>query len=223
MGKPPVSGYIYYPDHLAAIRSITIKPLTAPLATLRSIVQALGMLAEPVFRDLLPSMLQYFRTRASPYGREIFDGKRDMSMGEYYAHRMGRGMVDKVMSAGIHGITGGDIWKLSMASAPFPDLLLPSGNEPITHVRVRQADYEMMTDIAKDKPTFDLATEYLDANAIWFRDGFCTLTDALGDALKANPNVTIKMGDPVTSVRYDGSFDGMLVRTSLVVTALCVY
>jgi oxygen-dependent protoporphyrinogen oxidase len=138
-----------------------------------------------------------------------------MSVGEYFTHRLGRGIVDKIMSAGIHGMTGGDIWKLSMAGSPWPDLLLPPGNEPMTHVRVRQVDYEMMTDIVKDKPTFDLATDFLDANAIWFREGFCTLTDALGEALMENPNVTIKTGEPVTSVDYDNASDRVLVRNSV--------
>lgn len=208
----PVSGYIYYPDRLVALPSLKLKPLTAPLETLKSIGNVLSLLTEPLFRDVIPSLFNFFRTQDSPYTREIFQGKRDMSMGDYFSHRLGKGVVDKIMSAGIHGIYGGDIYNLSMASAPWPDLLMPGGDEPMTHTRVRQVDYELMKDVLLEEGVFDLATEYLDAKAIWFHDGFETLTDALADDLKRNPNVTIKMGEPITSVSYDGGSDRVMVR-----------
>lgn len=210
-----MSGLIYYPDHLVSLPKVDFKPLTAPFATLSSIVRLLRLLfREPLYRDFVPSLFHFMRTRAHPYNSEVFKGQKDVSVGDFLAFRFGgTGLVDKVFSAAIHGITGGDIWKLSMASGPWADMLLvPDFDLPITHVVARRADYEMATQIAEDKATHDLAAAHVDAGSLWFRNGFSTLTNALADALRNNPNVTIKTGEPVQSVRYSDRDDRVLVR-----------
>lgn len=143
----------------------------------------------------------------------MFKGQRDMSIGEYFAYRLGGlDLVDKAMSAMIHGITGGDIWKLSMVNGPFADTLLWRSDLPVTDVLTRPADYEMMRQVAADRKTYSLAKRYLHANSIWFRKGFSTLPNALADALRNNPNVTIKTGEPVNSIRYHDGSDRIFVR-----------
>lgn len=133
-------------------------------------------------------------------------------MGEFFARRFGgRGLVDKVLSAVVHGITGGDVWKLSMGSGPFANALGVPASSPFGCAWVRQADYELMRTLTEDKATFDLANHYKNADALWFRDGFNTLTNALAASLRNNPNVTIQTGEPVESIRYLDSSDRVAV------------
>jgi oxygen-dependent protoporphyrinogen oxidase len=207
-----VSGYIYYPDHLVGLPQTTIAPFKDPLGALWTLAKLAGLFFEPVFRDLFRSILSLSRTKGNHYQKEMQEGRSDMSIGDYFAYRLGGpGLVDKAMSAMVHGVSGGDIWKQSMASGFLADQLVPTGEEPITDVRVRANDYEMMTVLAKDKAILDLATQHLDSNALWFRDGFTTLTDALANALKKNPNVTFKMGEPASLVAYSKDFDKVAV------------
>ncbi|KAK4042539.1 hypothetical protein C8A01DRAFT_44424 [Parachaetomium inaequale] len=209
-----IAGYIYYPDHLVGLPQGIVSPVKNPLAFLGALAKLVGLLFEPVFRDFFRAILSLSRTSKNHYRKEMLEGHSDMSIGDYYAYRFGGpGLVDKAMSALVHGVSGGDVWKQSMASGFLADQLVPTGEEPITDVRVRCNDYEMMTVLAKDKAILDLATQHLDSNALWFRDGFTTLTNALANALEKNPNVTIKTGDPVSLVAYSKDFDKVAIHT----------
>ncbi|SPQ18121.1 2957ed3d-b889-4060-818b-25abf414d309 [Thermothielavioides terrestris] len=205
------TAYIYYPNRLVPIPRIS---RAGPLRTLDSILDLVPALFQPVFRDVIPSALHNARTTGDPYTADILEGRSDVSVGDYFAYRFGRtGLVDKVFSAVTHGMTGGDVWKQSLASGSWADYLPRNDGEPVTRVRVRRADYALMNQLVRDKAVFDLATEHLDSGSLWFRNGMSTLTNALADALRKNPNVTIKMGDPVTSVRYLDNFDRVFITT----------
>lgn len=209
-----VAGFIYYPDHLVGIPNVTISPFKDPLGALGSLAKLASTMAEPVFRDIVPSIFNIFRTKNSQYQKDLFTGRMDMSVGDYYAYRFGRpGLVDKVMSAMVHGITGGDVWKQSMASGFFADQLVPVEDEPITNVPVRTADLKMMMQLVLNKATFDLASQHLKSSALWFRDGFSTLPNALVDALEKNPNITIKTRDPAIALSYNSEADKVNVST----------
>ncbi|KAK4153078.1 hypothetical protein C8A00DRAFT_43958 [Chaetomidium leptoderma] len=213
-GEDQVAGYIYYPDHLVGLPRGFPNPLKDPLGALRAVAKLAALLAEPVFRSLVPAVLNLLSSKSDPYRAEMFNGRSDMSVGDYYAYRFGGpGVVDNVMSAMTHGITGGDVWKQSMASGFMADHLVPTEDQPITEVQVRCADHAMMRRMIKNKATFDLASQHLDSSALWFRDGFSTLPNALADALKKNPNVTIKTGDPVTGVHYDEMLTQVAITT----------
>ncbi|KAL2165239.1 hypothetical protein VTH06DRAFT_535 [Thermothelomyces fergusii] len=208
-----ISGFIYYPDHLVPLPKVIIRP-SDPLGALRQLAGLARLLFEPVFRDLLPAIPNLFRTRNDPLKDDLFHGRRDVSVGEYYARRLGGpAMVDKVLSAMIHGITGGDVWEMSMGSGFLADQLVPIEDEPITNVRVRSADYETMLQLARDRAVFDLAARHLDSSAVWFRNGFATLTDALAAALRENPNVTVLTGTPVTRLEYVEDADKVAVHS----------
>jgi protoporphyrinogen/coproporphyrinogen III oxidase len=207
-GEESVAGFIYYPDHLVGIPNVTLNPFKDPLGTLASLAKLAATMAEPVFRDILPSILNIFRTKNSQYQKDMFMGRTDMSVGDYYAYRFGRpGLVDKVMSAMVHGITGGDVWKQSMGSGFFADQLVPVEDQPITNVMVRTADLKMMMQVVSDQSVYDLASEHLKSSALWFRDGFSTLPNALAEALERNPNVTIKTRDPAVALSYNSELD----------------
>jgi oxygen-dependent protoporphyrinogen oxidase len=206
-GEESFAGFIYYPDRLVGIPTAKFS-LRDPVGSFRSFDRLMSMLVEPVFRGLMSALLSILRTRNNQYEKDMFHKGTDMSMGDYFAYRVGgRGLVDRVMSAMTHGITGGDIYKLSMASGTFADQLVPTDDQPITHVPVRAADYGMMRQMIKDKDVFDLAAQHIKSSALWFRDGFGTLPRAMADALRQNPNVTFRLGDRVENVRYHSETD----------------
>jgi oxygen-dependent protoporphyrinogen oxidase len=209
-----VAGFLYYPDHLVGIPKLSMKPLQDPIGAIKSIINMVPTLTEPVFRELIPAVFNMMKSQNNQYQMDMFKGHRDMSMGDYVSYLCGgSGFVDKVVSAMVHGVTGGDVWKMSMGSGFMADSLVPRDDLPISQTRVRVADYELMTQLVGDKAVFDLASQHLDSSALWFRNGFSTLTAALAAALKANTNVTIKLNEPVTKVSYVDSLDRVSVRT----------
>lgn len=209
----PLPAYIYYPDRLVALPKPPKSMLRYVFGSLNSFINVIRMLTEPLFRGLIPGMLNVIRTkRNNPYEKDLFEGRSDMSVGDYYSHLFGdRGLVDRFLSALVHGVTGGDVWKMSMSSGFLSDYLVPTEGQPISHAVVRSVDWDMVPQLLKNKAVFDLASRHLGAGALWFRDGFTTLPEALAAALGKNPNVTIKTGTPVHLVDYNKSKDQVAV------------
>ncbi|KAK3989181.1 hypothetical protein QBC44DRAFT_328142 [Cladorrhinum sp. PSN332] len=214
MGELP-DRYIYYPDHLVQLPRAPgqglINKIGWALGTAKQIIQ------EPLYEGLLPSLVNLTFGGHDLEGNAILSGRSDVSVGNYFALRLGRrDLVDNAMSAMMHGIYGGDVWKLSMASSPFAHRLTPDfGRQlPITDTAIRLEDRDLMISILKDnKDVFDLATDCLKANMLWFPDGLSSLTDRLIQELNKNPNVTIKTGERVTAVRYHEKTDSVAITT----------
>ncbi|KAK3300301.1 uncharacterized protein B0H64DRAFT_380544 [Chaetomium fimeti] len=209
-----VAGYIYYPDRLVAIPKASKTMLRDMFGSVSGLVKTFTMLAQPLFRDLIPSCFHILRNKDNPYQKDMFEGRSDMSIGDFFSHSFGRpGLVDKVLSGMIHGITGGDVWKLSMGSGFLADHTMPNNIRRIGCSPVRTADFEMMVALLKNKAVFDLASQHLDTSALWFRDGFSTLPKALAAALEKNPIVTIRTGTPVRLVDYREDVDKVAIHT----------
>jgi oxygen-dependent protoporphyrinogen oxidase len=204
----PLAAYVYYPDRLVALPT-----LRTMFGSLSAIMNTIIMFTQPVFRGLIPSIIKLARNASkNPYRKDLFEGRKDMSVGDYYSHVLGdRGLVDRLLSALVHGVTGGDVWKMSMGSGFLSDYLIPTQQQPITDVLVRSVDFEMMTQLVRNKAAFDLASQHLDAGALWFREGLAALPEALVAALGKNPNVTIKTGTPVRLIDYNGNLDQVAV------------
>ena len=209
----PLAAYVYYPDRLVALPRASKGMLRSMFGSLSGIINTITMFTQPVFRGLIPMIINYARTTGkNPYKKDLFEGRKDMSVGDYYTHSFGdRGLVDRLLSALVHGVTGGDVWKMSMGSGFLSDYLVPTQQQPITNVLVRSVDFEMMSQLVKNRAVFDLASQNLDAGALWFREGFATLPKALAAALEKNPNVTIKTGTPIRLIDYDGNLDQVAV------------
>lgn len=211
------AGFLYYPDYLVALPGPSLfKSIKGPISALRVLKRLFSLLLEPCFRDVITAIPTISRTLQRPNQRlaQLADGRLDMSIGDYFVSKYGcPGLVDKVMSAMIHGITGGDVWKQSMSTSIFADLLVSSKGLPITNTVMRIADFDLMRDILVDKDTHLLAAQHLGSDALWFRNGFNTLTNALANALRKNPRVTIRMDDPATLVSYDKELDRVKVST----------
>ncbi|KAH6853683.1 hypothetical protein B0I37DRAFT_12876 [Chaetomium sp. MPI-CAGE-AT-0009] len=210
-----VSGYIYYPDRLVGIPKPSKTMLRDMFGSFSSLIKTVRMFTQPLFRELIPGALNLIRNKGNnPYEKDLFEGRKDMSIGDFYSYLFGGpSLVNKVLSGIVHGVAGGDVWKLSMGSGFMADRLMPNHVQRIASSPVRSADFEMMVQLLKNKAVYDLAAQHLDTSALWFRDGFSTLPKALAAALEKNPNVTIKAGTPVRLVEYSEDVDKVAIHT----------
>ncbi|KAK4165809.1 Protoporphyrinogen oxidase [Cladorrhinum sp. PSN259] len=209
--------YIYYPDHLVQLPRVPADGLVNRLGWV--VDTAKKFIQEPLYEGAFASgfnMIFQEMKGDDPYVVGILTGQEDMSVGEYWTNRFGRpDLVNNLLSAMMHGIYGGDVWKLSMSSSPFAHRLSPKfvHQLPMTETAIRREDRDLMLDILKDKDTFALATDFLKAGMLWFPDGLSSLTDRLVEELEKNPNITIKTGEPVTAVHYHEKTDSVAITT----------
>ncbi|KAK3328884.1 hypothetical protein B0H66DRAFT_487208 [Apodospora peruviana] len=191
--------YIYYPDHLVDL-TIRFSGLLHRGQYLALIPHALDWiqkaLTEPLVKDTIKS-LSGMILRIPTKGPVPWVGAdKDISLGHYIEYVTGSSaVVDNVVSAVIHGIYGGDVWKLSIFSSIMARRVRPRIKGDDGKNWLLATDLELAAAVKTDPPLPI-------ADMLWFRNGFATLTDALAADLRKNPNVTIKVGDPVTSVRY---------------------
>lgn len=214
--------YVYYPDHLVCM------PGNLPTTLLGRLGWATGILyqilTEPVFKNLFGSVKSMLlasnrdsavgkkraienrgRPAEGPSRHAVADIK-DMSIGEYFQSVFERpDLINNLLSALVHGIWGGDVWKLSMLEGTFAQALLQRQHPGEALMPVRDHDIYSFRDVAiRNEQVFKLATHFgPKIGYISFRNGFSTITDALADVLRENPNVTIKTSTPVTSIRYE--------------------
>lgn len=207
---PMMRRYIYHPDHLVDVTA-PVTDLNDPMGTLRAWLHAAGnVLTEPLFKGMLPSLANFLRTPAESNSRPLGDYTlRDVSIGEYFASKFGRpDVVNNLLSALIHGVYGGDVWKLSMESGLFRRLLLNDqlDVEPVLKggMFVELQDiYSAHDIITRNGNVIDVARMSMDWGFIGFFNGFSTLTDAIVDKLRKNPKVTLKTGESVTALRFN--------------------
>lgn len=210
--------YVFYPDHLVSVPGNLPKDLFGRLKWFASLAHK--VMTEPIFTGLVRSavsaVLATNKQNALAAQRALAEGHRntsyaiadlrDVSMGEYFERLLGRpDIVNNLQSALVHGIWGGDVWKLSMREGTFQQALIQSEHGADTHIAVKDHDYYSGGDIATRNESALLLADHFgpEVGYICFRNGFSTLTDALAGSLKNNPNVTIKTGTPVASIRYD--------------------
>lgn len=219
----PYAPYIYYPDHLVQM------PTPARKTTFIGWLKILKSLAtEPIFRNMYLWLLHAVGTYSDHKAFHFADPRVDptssymvtrlietRSLGAYYAQKLGdREPVDNILSAMIHGIWGGDVWKLTERRDPFNRALnrykIPPGFEDWTMIDRGSVDAARFL----RKPGEDdvLGREWAGFSHMWFRDGFQTLPRALAAALEKRDNVTIKTASPVVSVRPDGHKNGIFVE-----------
>lgn len=185
-------------------------------------VQTWELLSEPVFKGLIPGFLgEYWRpARASNI--------EDESVGSFLERRFGNSdIIDNIASALLHGIYAGDIYQLS-AKSLFPLLweaerrsgsLMKwsldrfSNDKAKASSLVQRRDFDLLMEMKKDQDLLEF-TRDLAPMSLWsFPDGITTLSDALADALKANPKVTVKMNEELMTVALDESTNHAKVRT----------
>jgi protoporphyrinogen/coproporphyrinogen III oxidase len=212
------SRYVFYPDHLVQMPTNPPSDLFGMMKWFASVAKS--VLTEPVFAGTLRATFHAALARnkrdAQAAQRLLEEGRgdrsfaiadlKDLSMGEYFAELLGRPeVVNNLQSALIHGIWGGDVWNLSMREGTFQQALMQQTHGATHLVPFKDHDFYSGRDIAVRNESAMLLAHYFGPHVgyICFRNGFSTLTDALATALNNNPNVTIRTGVPVSSVRYE--------------------
>ncbi|KAI2782322.1 Protoporphyrinogen oxidase [Daldinia loculata] len=198
---PPHARYIYYPDHLVKLPTNHLTPeniihtiqsyLTEPLwdGALKSFFNGI------LFRENLPDSLP----------DSLVD--RDESVGEFFCGLFKDDrLVDNIISGMMHGIYGGDVYKLSVMQTIFdsfwrsvkrpagePDMPLVEAKEPILlHSLMNSPNRSKIRDLANKAGITTMG----------FEDGLLTLSDSLTKDLKNQKNVTIKAYTQVTSLEH---------------------
>lgn len=186
VSTPNKPRYIYYPDHLVPL----------PPA-----ISFLGMAQEPLFRESMFAgfglLLKAFRTKKLP--------EKDQSVADWIYEISGsRTAADNLASAMVHGIYGGDIYKLSARSVLdrmywawcIPNPGRDSRPMPLPEKRLLET-------LGQDKQIQKLALEPKGSLLHFGSNGMQSLTDALANALREQPNVTIKTGTPIAKIEYN--------------------
>ncbi|RSM18567.1 hypothetical protein CDV31_002496 [Fusarium ambrosium] len=178
--------YIYYPDHLVVM---------PPFATFADFFR------EPLFLQSFGAgfalALNTLRSRQLP--------AQDYSVAEWlYKLTNSRKAAGTMASAMMHGIYGGDINKLSARSVldrMYWAWYLPN---PGPHARpMPMPEKEILETLGKDKEIQKMALLPKNSLFDFNESGMETLPRAMADALRSQPNVTIKTGEYAKSLTYD--------------------
>lgn len=155
-------------------------------------------LTEPLFKKLYPTLYNAWRRKD---GFHIW--RDEMSVGDYFLDMFGghREVVDNVLSAMMHGVYGGDVWKLGMASNSMmtPGLRRGAFPKDPKYSPIQMQDWRLLKEI-QGTPTARIMLRCGPKKALGFREGFGTLVDALVKSLTANPNVKV-VSQPVRKVQ----------------------
>ncbi|KAK5131157.1 hypothetical protein LTR08_001243 [Meristemomyces frigidus] len=186
--------YIYYPDHLVRM----------PHPSFGLADNVWSLMTEPIFQTAVWSGLTEVLKDAR--SEEV----QDESVGDFFSRRFSKTMVDRILSAVLHGIYAGDAWQLS-AKSLFPSAwrdeattssvlmgLLKHRSEGV-EVTKREADFlkEMMS-FAWDPL---LRATLKDTTVFTFKDGLGMLVDRLVRYLFEHGNVEIRTSTPVDRIK----------------------
>ncbi|RFU32474.1 hypothetical protein B7463_g3876, partial [Scytalidium lignicola] len=196
--------FIYYPDHLVK--------MPGPGQDLYQMLWT--VLREPAFKGIIPGIL--FEVRRP--GRHTSSDSRDPddeSIASFLERRLGSSApIDNLVSAVIHGIYAGDVYRLSAASLMpeayareeiYGGFVAAIGNfvKQGKTGSVLRKDHALLNEM-RGKVSLDMKTRMQNASVYSFKGGISTLPEALESSLRANPNVTIELGKKVESLVYGG-------------------
>ncbi|KJY01376.1 protoporphyrinogen oxidase like protein [Zymoseptoria brevis] len=198
--------FVYYPDHIVR--------MPHPSAGLFNNLWSL--MTEPVFATALKSgFMEAFKN-----GR---DGSiQDESIADFFSRRLSPTMVDRILSAVIHGIYAGDVNKLSAKSlfpnqwrheAKYDSLIKGVIQERAegTMVTKREADFLQAMKVFEWDPL--LKATLKDNSVFTFTDGLQMLPDRLHLKLFEDGRVEFKTGSPVESIVQSQGNSGIQVTT----------
>ncbi|KAH6996614.1 hypothetical protein BKA56DRAFT_609848 [Ilyonectria sp. MPI-CAGE-AT-0026] len=187
VSPPNLPRYIYYPDHLVPL------PPAIPF---------MDIFREPLYLENIPAALMLlWKSTVGSKGVP----KDDPSIAEWmYQISNSRKAAATMASAMIHGIYGGDIDKLS-AKTVFDRVYwgwylpnLSSRQRPMP-----MSEKDLIETLGKDKQIQKLACQPKAALIDFGADGMESLPKALEAALREQPNVTIQLNTPITSIKHD--------------------
>ena len=191
--------FVYYPDHLVQLPALSKDSKYAQIFT--------SIISEPLLRSALwPFLFEAFMDKRS-------DDLQDESVGSFVSRRLSPTFANNFLSAVIHGIYAGDIWKLSMKSI-FPSLwylegkfdsiikaLLYCWNQDLKLVNVQ--DLKLAGSIPFSQFDSKLQASLRNSAVYTFKDGFGQLVDRLAESLEQNPNVIKRTDTEISTIRQD--------------------
>lgn len=199
--------YIYYPDHLENVK-LKMPTKNDSLATwVGAAVNILhAALTRPIFKGAPTAFLNFVLGygKRSPAG-QASGAVADESIGDWLLRRTGRREpVDNMVGAMMHGIYGGDVWKLSVFQSPMQSMWLKDNLRGRGKL-VFEKDLDLFQDLYYngDAEYKKMVRNSMNFGLIGFNDGFGTLTDAITRRLKTDSKVKFKLGEPVTDISYN--------------------
>lgn len=170
---------------------------------------------EPVFETAL-------RSGATEYWKEPRDPSvKDESIGDFFSRRLSSEMVDRILSALMHGIYAGDVYKLSARSlfpGPFRDELETGSvlggflKTRAEGLKVTEHEASFLQEMKEFKLDKSLRLMLMDTSVFTFKDGLGMLVDKMVRYLMENEKVEIRTGTPVQSIALSDEKSAMLVR-----------
>jgi oxygen-dependent protoporphyrinogen oxidase len=193
--------FIYYPDHI--VRVPAPDPAKSFIANMSALVYALT--SEPAFKGILSRVL----LEPSVHARD--SSVTDESVGDFFVRRIGRRLVDQVMSAVVHGIYAGDIYQLSMKSL-FPSIwrleeehgsiLAGLVHNMAEGAKVPANEIDFINAMKQPYPfSSDFRKNFRRSNVFTFRHGLQQLVDKLEESLKKQSNVIFQLNQEITDIK----------------------
>lgn len=193
MSSAAQNRFVYYPDKLVRM----------PHPAFGFFDNAWSLLTEPVFEGAVWAGIT-----------ELFKNQRDLSVedesvGDFFSRRLAKPMVDRILSAVLHGIYAGDAYSLSAKSlfpTPWRDEAT-AGSITNGMIKARSEGFEVTkreADYLKEMKSFHwdplLRATLKDTTVFTFTEGLSTLADALVRYLAQSGNVEFKTSTPVESI-----------------------
>ena len=184
--------FIYFPDRLVRLPG----PGASMLSSIASILQ------EPLFKGLLPAMFtEPLQSRPK--------GMIDESIGSFISRRMNSAIANNILSAVIHGIYAGDIYRLSVRSI-FPFLWYAEKEIDSIAIAFWQGwslrwpqDASVEAEWAKAGPVPDRIKAIRESSVFTFKKGIGQLADRLESKLRGFPNVDIRLDTKVDHLQLE--------------------
>ena len=199
--------YIYYPDHLVRMPG----PLPGVNTFIGMIRTFMKLYQEPVFQGTFTFLLKDLEENVRP------SSLRDESVGDFVTRRFGQPIADNLVSALLHGIYAGDVYKLSVKTV-FPLLWhLEKISESGVAAKVAEQMWKSEVLLPHDDVEFMLQSDKLvdismeartaiaaklEGSSVYtFKQGLGQLAQVTERALRDNKNVEIK--NMTAALTYD--------------------
>ncbi|PLN77219.1 putative protoporphyrinogen oxidase [Aspergillus taichungensis] len=204
--------YIYYPDHLVCMPTISRETLVDDLfKALKTLVN------EPIF-EKIPWQILWERWRRAPNANPF---KTDESVESFVTRRLGPDVANNIVSAVFHGIYAGDISRLSAQTLMGGLRIMEQGNRGVSGAmweNMQMGISSMSTDdlLALESVAPQKSTKYWqflkslikDASVLTLKRGLGQLPHALANALVKSGKVSILTNTEVSAiVRTPGTSD----------------
>ena len=212
MSPAATNRYIYHPDHLVRMPG----PIPGASLFLNLYNNFSAIFTEPVFKGAFSGMI------AEPAVDPRPSHVQDESVGDFITRRFGKPIAENLVSAFLHGIYAGDLYKLS-ARTLFPQLwhletmdtgivgsLFDNMWNRRSLVSYEQLSFlnQLSLETPPQRQLLDVLQSLHGASVYTFRRGLHQLVTRLESTLRDNPNVNIKTSTLAHSLCSDKSQSG---------------